>query len=137
MAETALYSQLTKYNEKIQNHYKDNWGSVLAFLGGKDSETLAKKSDEVSRMMRASARDGFLGAAEKSVGEGGRSLFGGSSSRKALLGRSQGHSRRRVKKPAVVISRHAVAGHGSVVDHERGLESRVNPAQMVAERVRL
>jgi len=34
MAEIALYKQLTKYNEKIQNDYKDNWGSVLTFLGG-------------------------------------------------------------------------------------------------------
>ena len=34
MAEKALQLQLLKYNEKVQNTYKNNWGSVLTFLGG-------------------------------------------------------------------------------------------------------
>ena len=47
MAEKALYSQLTKYNEKVDNKYKNNWGSVLSFLKGQDTCDLTNKSDQV------------------------------------------------------------------------------------------
>jgi len=47
MAEKALYSQLTKYNEKVDNKYKNNWGSVLSFLKGQDTSDLTNKSDQV------------------------------------------------------------------------------------------
>jgi len=33
MAENALYNALNNYNESIENKYKQNWGSLLNFLG--------------------------------------------------------------------------------------------------------
>ena len=40
MTETALYNSLEKYNENIENNFKNHWGSLLTFLDGKDTDIL-------------------------------------------------------------------------------------------------
>ena len=47
MAEKALYNQLETYNSKIPNHYRDNWGSILTFLDGKDTDKLMEKGSKI------------------------------------------------------------------------------------------
>ena len=44
MVETALYNRLEEYNQTISNNYKSNWGSLLNFLDGKDTEVLTEKA---------------------------------------------------------------------------------------------
>ena len=44
MVETALYNRLEEYNQTIQNNYKSNWGSLLNFLDGEDTEILTEKA---------------------------------------------------------------------------------------------
>ena len=46
MVETALYNRLEEYNQTIANNYKSNWGSLLNFLDGEDTENLTKKALE-------------------------------------------------------------------------------------------
>lgn len=102
MAEKALYEQLTKYNEKVSNTYKNNWGSVLSFLGGHDTEALATKSDQ---------------AMLQTMGNGnGSGIFATTSSN--LHDSSQGKYKRngfvskfRSKKQPFVITRDAVLWH--------------------------
>lgn len=45
MAQKALYDQLETYNSKIPNDFRDNWGSILTFLDGKDTQKLIKRGD--------------------------------------------------------------------------------------------
>lgn len=45
MAEKYLYKSLVNYNNQIHNTYSDNWGSLLDFLNGKDSDLLTKNMD--------------------------------------------------------------------------------------------
>jgi hypothetical protein len=47
MAQKALYNQLEAYNSKIPNDFRDNWGSILTFLDGKDTANLIKKGDNI------------------------------------------------------------------------------------------
>ena len=51
MTETALYNSLEKYNENIENNFKSNWGSLLTFLDGKDTDILTyqSKTDQMVR----------------------------------------------------------------------------------------
>ena len=44
MVETALYNRLEEYNQTISNNYKSNWGSLLNFLDGKDTQVLTEKA---------------------------------------------------------------------------------------------
>ena len=52
MAEKALYNQLETYNSKIPNHYRDNWGSILTFLDGKDTDKLMDKGEKIMEKKR-------------------------------------------------------------------------------------
>ena len=42
MAERALYKRLDKYNETIDNTYKDNWGSFMSYLNAKNLKLISK-----------------------------------------------------------------------------------------------
>ena len=42
MAETVLYQRLKNYNRTIDNNYKDQWGTLVAFLPGDDTQYLTK-----------------------------------------------------------------------------------------------
>lgn len=42
MAETVLYERLKNYNRTIDNSYKDQWGTLVAFLPGEDTQFLTK-----------------------------------------------------------------------------------------------
>ena len=46
MADTALYQKLKEYNNTIPNNFKSNWGSLLTYLDGNDTDLLAKKEIE-------------------------------------------------------------------------------------------
>ena len=37
MAEQALHNALEKYNQTIENNFKNNWGSLMTYLDGKDT----------------------------------------------------------------------------------------------------
>jgi len=39
------------YNEKIQNEFKDNWGSMLTFIDANDTTKLIKKSNKVREII--------------------------------------------------------------------------------------
>ena len=51
MAEKALYDQLHMYNAKIQNEFKDNWGSVLTFMDAQDTSKLIQKANNVQSIV--------------------------------------------------------------------------------------
>ena len=55
MVETALYNRLEEYNQTIQNNYKSNWGSLLNFLDGEDTEILTEKAlqEQHEKILRA------------------------------------------------------------------------------------
>ena len=55
MVETALYNRLEEYNQTIQNNYKSNWGSLLNFLDGEDTEILTEKAlqEQQEKILRA------------------------------------------------------------------------------------
>jgi len=44
MADIALYQKLKEYNSTIPNNFKSNWGSLLTYLDGNDTDLLAKKA---------------------------------------------------------------------------------------------
>ena len=48
MAETVLYQRLQNYNNTIDNNYKDQWGSLITFLPGKDTQYLTDMSGKAS-----------------------------------------------------------------------------------------
>ena len=50
MAEKALYNQLQVYNAKIQNEFKDNWGSMLTFMDADDTTKLIQKANKVQEL---------------------------------------------------------------------------------------
>lgn len=47
MADTALYQKLEQYNNTIENNFKSNWGSLLTYLDGNDTQILTYKSNQV------------------------------------------------------------------------------------------
>ena len=44
MADTALYQKLEQYNNTIENNFKSNWGSLLTYLDGNDTQILTQKA---------------------------------------------------------------------------------------------
>ena len=40
MAEQALYKQLSSYNSKIKNDFKNNWGTMMNYITGNDTQYL-------------------------------------------------------------------------------------------------
>jgi len=49
MADTALYQKLEQYNNTIENNFKSNWGSLLTYLDGNDTQILTYKSNQVQK----------------------------------------------------------------------------------------
>ena len=137
MAEAVLYGQLTKYNEKIENHYKDNWGSVLTFLRGRDTDALIKKAEAVGRIMGA----GAAGQGSKANDNSTRSLLRGGSRKLVAPGRSQepAGARKLARKGGVVISRHAVSSerYSDGIGSQYRMDSRATPLAAAMGRTHL
>ena len=47
MAEKQLYLKLEKYNDTIGNDFRGNWGSLLTYLPGSDTNILCQASNNV------------------------------------------------------------------------------------------
>ena len=48
MANTALYERANMYNRRVENGYRDRWGSLLQYLAADDNERLIQMSDKLS-----------------------------------------------------------------------------------------
>ena len=47
MTDKTLYLKLEKYNDTIENNFRGNWGSLLTYLNGNDTNILCKASNNV------------------------------------------------------------------------------------------
>lgn len=50
MVENTLFEKLETYNKQQENHYKDNWGSLLSFINAEDTDMLTKKAEFMRKM---------------------------------------------------------------------------------------